>query len=133
VDEKPPKPLALCVGGTAWDGWIFAPYGRARDWRLTDPAGNSFTAQKIAELPYLRLDLDYLMLKIRTLQAQHQALAVYITPDDAATLRAAAEILSRISSPYRRGRKFAGTGQIISDLVAPHQLSQQRTKKAGGI
>src|SRR4030065_216479 len=54
------KPVALARGGTSWDGWHFGPYGKAREYRLIDPAGTTYTAGEIQELARLALELDYL-------------------------------------------------------------------------
>lgn len=121
------------IGGPDWSGWSFSPYGRARSWRLIAPDGSNFTAAEVASIPQLALDLDYLRLQVSRLQAEHQAAAVYLTPDDAAALRTAAEILRRIASPYRRGSRSTGTGPTLVELAAPHQYKHPPTKKAGGI
>ena len=79
----------------------------------------TLTAQEIEDLPRLRLGLDYLVLKVRALMLERQAHAVYITPDDAATiievLGAAAEILHRIRLPYRR-YFISSTAPTVSTL-----------------
>lgn len=61
----------------------------------------------------MRLDLDYLRLKVRTLEAS--AGRVLLTADDAALLRAACDILARISNPYRPRRSLAG---VVPELPA---------------
>lgn len=109
------------------------PLRRARNWRLITPDGTNFTASEVSNIPYLVLDLDYQRLRVNKLEQQLQASAIYLTQEDAAVLRSAAEILTRIASPYRFKRRSAGTEQMQSLLEAPHPIQHHHTKKASGI
>ena len=89
--------IELSIGGASWDGWLFGPYGRAREWRLFDAVGTYYTAAEVAEVRELAADVDYLRVQLAAIRAQRAAL----TPDEAAILRAAADVLARLASPYR--------------------------------
>lgn len=89
--------IDLVIGGPEWDGWFFAPYGRARNWRLTDPAGTCYTPAEISELRNLELDIDHLQRKVAELTHQPRLSAA-----DAAIIREAAALLHRIAPPPAR-------------------------------
>lgn len=85
----------LSIGGPAWDGWTFGPWGKARDWRLHAPDGNSFDACEIAELRRALLDVDYLQVQVKILREKLEPGTVTFTASEAATLHAAAAIIAR--------------------------------------
>ncbi|HJX19107.1 MAG TPA: hypothetical protein VJ437_13070 [Acidiferrobacterales bacterium] len=101
------KPVALARGGTSWDGWHFGPYGKAREYRLIDPAGTTYTAGEIQELARLAVELDYLRNQAQTLRGQVDARACHFSPDDVAALQIAIAILGRVL-PAVRSRTWRG-------------------------
>lgn len=121
------------IGGPDWQGWRFAPYGRAGSWRLIGPDGTNYTAQEVASIPHMALDLDYLRTRLEALQKTQNATEIHVSPSDAAALRHAAEILQRLASPYRGKRRSAGTSPIYYAPNAPHHPKHSPTKKAGGF
>lgn len=88
-------PIKLDIGGAAWSGWTFGPYGRARDWRLTAPSGETFTAGDLLDARPLALDVDYLRSRVRELEALIERDNYSFSEEEAAALRAAADILAR--------------------------------------
>ena len=95
------RKIALDIGGDTWVGWHFGPWGRAREWRLCSPTGETFTAGDVADLRALMLDVNYLKTQNRELTAQLDHTACYFSGDDADTLRAAASILNRTLATSR--------------------------------
>lgn len=104
------------------------PWGRARNWRLIGPVGTDYAAPLIADIPRMLLDLDYLQVRVAALQAQQDAAAVHLSPDDAATLRAAAALIERLASPYSVKRRRPGTELPRLVLAEPHPKLQRRMK-----
>lgn len=111
---EPPKTrqIDLVVGGGAWTGWRFGPYGRARDWRLHAPDGAIYTAGEVGELHDLQLDVGWLHARVRTLEEQSHMTAWRLGTDDLQTLRAAADILGKLPGRRANSRKING----LSDL-----------------
>lgn len=91
------KPVALDIGGNTWTGWTLGPYGQASDWRLISPHGEHFTSGDLSELRELQLDVDWLRLRVRELEAD--AAKALISSDDAAVIAAALAVLDRLSLP----------------------------------
>ena len=87
--------IDLSLGGNDWLGWEFGKYGKAKNWRLLAPNGAVYCAIEILELHRMALDLDYLQVQVKILRAQLEPGAIHFSPYDAATLRAAAAILTR--------------------------------------
>ena len=94
-DRTHRKPLRLDSCGSTWTGWIFAPYGRATDFRLISPTGEHFTSGDLSELHALRLDVDYLRLRVRELETA--ADVVLLSVQDSAAIAAALLVLDRLS------------------------------------
>ena len=101
----PRRRLDLSGGGPSWAGWSFAPYGKAREFRLIDPAGTNYTAGEIVEGHAHGLNVDYLRGRVRELEIETQATAapLHLTPGEFRALRQAAAILERLpGAPARR-------------------------------
>ena len=94
--RKKRKPVALGHGGLSWQGWSFGPYGQARECRLIDPNGTTYTAGDILEGARAPVELDYLRHQVRTLAAQRDGAAVHFTLEEILALHAAAAILARV-------------------------------------
>lgn len=94
--RKKRKPVALGHGGLSWQGWSFGPYGQARECRLIDPNGTTYTAGDILEGARAPVELDYLRHQVRTLAAQHDGAACHFTLEEILALHAAAAILARV-------------------------------------
>jgi len=59
------KKISLTEYG--WPGWEIGPYGKARQFRLTSPEGDSFTPEEIQSIRGAILDNDYLRSRISCL------------------------------------------------------------------
>ena len=92
----PRRRLDLSGGGPSWTGWSFSPYGKARDFRLIDPAGTNYTAGEIVEGRAHGLNVDYLRGRVRELETQATSAALYLTPGEVRALRQATAILERL-------------------------------------
>lgn len=102
MDKWEPKilPVDLArIGGGAWSGWQFSPWGRARDWRLIAPDGANYTAGELADVRRRQMDIDYLRARVALID---DAAALYIPRKDAAILREAATILDEHLPKARR-------------------------------
>jgi hypothetical protein len=89
--------LDLSVGGPEWADWYFAPWGRARNWRVHAPDGSSYTAEEIFNLRSLAFDLSFLSHRVKQLADYASADAMHFGPRDAATLIAAMHVIARAS------------------------------------
>jgi hypothetical protein len=87
--------LALDRGGESWRGWRLAPYGRARDWRLRAPNGQTFEAGELAGLHALALDVDFLRTRVMELEGYSQGASLNLDPESLAILRRAVEVLDK--------------------------------------
>ena len=96
--------LDLSGGGPSWAGWSFAPYGKARDFRLIDPDGTNYSAGEIVEGRAHGLDVDYLRGRVRELETQAIAAPLHLTPSEVLALRQAAAILERLPGASVRRR-----------------------------
>ena len=109
------KPMLLDRGGECWKGWRLGPYGRAREWRLVSPAGETFTAGDLLQLRGLIVDVDYLRGRVHELQGKIEAHACHFSPADLVTLHAAIAVLDRaLPATHHRRRRFT--------LAAPRLL-----------
>lgn len=130
-------------GGPSWAGWSFAPWGRAKEWRLHAPDGASYSAEEIAELRRLVLDLDYLQVRCRELEAvarrapcRFSAAELELLASAAAVLQAA---LPRAAHQVRRWRPapLAGDGDKRSikrkrgDAEVPGRVEIARPRSSG--
>ena len=99
------KPETLGHGGESWNGWRFGPYGRAREWRLIAPDGETFTAGDIQSLRGFMLDVDFLRGRVQALQGQVEAHACHFNEADLLALHAAIAVLGRVLPNERRRRR----------------------------
>jgi len=120
--RKRRRPVSLGQGGPSWEGWSFAPYGRATEYRLIDPDGTTYTAGEIRELTRVAVELDYLRQRLREHDDQASSAAIHFTPDELRAVSAAADILARVlpPRPYRRPSHCDKAGKI------PPAMSPQR-------
>jgi hypothetical protein len=101
------KPLPLDRGGESWKGWRLGPYGRAREWRLVTPAGETFTAGDLMQLRGLIVDVDHLRGRVHELQGQVEAHACHFSLADLTALHAAIAVLDRaLPAARHRRRRF---------------------------
>lgn len=105
-------------GGQTWAGWYLAPFGRAKEWRLHSPDGANFTAAEIQQLRALALDVDYLQLRVRQLEAELGGQALRVTAAQAATLAAAAEILAQLLGSSAGRCAISAVGALRRTAVA---------------
>jgi hypothetical protein len=89
-------PIHLDTGGPAWAGWTFGRYGRARDWRLFAPDGTHYQAAELAELRALVLDVDYLRMRVRELEARLDPGACVFSAEELRAVRQAVAALQRV-------------------------------------
>ena len=68
--------LDMKVGG--WDGWLFAPYGKAKVWRLLAPNGDFFTPGDIITIRENAQNINTLSAQV----ARLRALQLPLTHDD---------------------------------------------------
>lgn len=106
----------MARGGSSWSGWTFGKYGRAKEWRLIAPTGETFSPGEVVELRELRLDVDYLRMRVRELEAQLEQQALYFTREQLEALRSAVAILDerlpRVSARRQlKVRKLALVGR----------------------
>jgi hypothetical protein len=94
--------IALTHG---WEGWTFGPYGRASAWRLHSPTGDHYTADEIAEIRRLALELDFFQTRVRALEALVESQCAHFTDEELSLLRAASGILAKL--PRRALRRAA--------------------------
>lgn len=88
-------------GGESWRGWRFGPYGRARDWRLHAPTGETYTPGEISQNHRESLELVYAVSRIRQLEALLIAKPAGLTPRERLILQQAAEIMARTGDAYQ--------------------------------
>ena len=93
--QKKRSPVALVRGGASWNGWNFGPYGKAREYRLIDQDGTTYTAGEIRELARAAVELDYLRNQVQELQRQVDARACHFSPDEVTALQIAIAILGK--------------------------------------
>lgn len=80
--------IDLSIGG--WDGWCFSSYGRAKTWRLISPSKETYSPSEILELRNLHVDLNYLGIRVKQLQAISRPA---LSTDDIGALEAAVAVL----------------------------------------
>jgi hypothetical protein len=97
--------LDLSIGGPSWSGWYLGPWGRAKEWRLFDPAGTFYFSDEIANLHHLTRNLNYLEVKLKELERYDTGDAMHFGPEDAATLLAAAAILEKAKKQLSIARR----------------------------
>ena len=98
--------LDLSCGG--WDGWHFGPYGKARKWRLFAPTSEFFIPAEILAIRESQLELDYLRLRIKTLEATK---SLTLTAEDVFVIRALQRLLERLSVlPTDSSQNVASSG-----------------------
>lgn len=130
--------MDLAIGGPSWAGWKFAPFGRARDWRLHAPDGTTYDACEIAELRRMALDLDYLQVRCRDLETRVISTACYFTRTELELIASALAVLQRaLPRAARQARRWRpGPPGRGSMPVAVRDLKPQKkgdTKVPGGV
>ncbi len=95
------KPIRLDAGGATWTGWTLAPWGRAREWRLTDPAGTTYTPGEVRSTPALLLDVDWLRGEVRRREREVELAGLHFNEDEIGVLLLAAEAIRRVLSERR--------------------------------
>lgn len=103
------RPVHLGPGGASWNGWTFGPYGKAREFRLIDPDGTTYTAGEIRELARLVVELDYLRGLVREQRTEAGKKAVRLDAGELQLLRAAVAILARALPCDPAGRQIGAT------------------------
>jgi hypothetical protein len=98
--------MSLSIGGDSWAGFTFGSFGRARDWRLHTPAGETLTADELVTLRARSIDLAYLQARNLELESKLAGAALALTPDEAQLVRVALQVLTR-ELPIRLGRRDA--------------------------
>ena len=117
------KPIPLDVGGDSWTGWRFGCWGKAKEWRLTSPAGETFTAGELKQLRGLIVDVDYLRGRVHELQGKVEAHACHFSPDDVTILHATIALLGR-ALPAPRARAWRG---VTGRMTSVQSISSART------
>ncbi len=103
-NNLPRRPVDLSGGGDSWNGWIFGPYGRAREFRLISPDGAAYTPGDLWDMRGHALNVDALRGQVRELEALTDATAYHFTAAELRAIEAAAEILGRLRARPRRRR-----------------------------
>lgn len=97
------KRFDLSVGGKSWEGWLFGPYGRAKEWRLLAPSGDSIQAGEISMLRALLIDNDYLKTTINRLMF---IMRPALSKDELVSLGAAIDTLQRLMSDLTTSGRY---------------------------
>lgn len=108
------KPIRLDSGGAAWRGWSLSPFGKAKDFRLITPHGETYTAGDLIQLRGLMLDVDFLRGRVHELQGKIEAHACHFAPSDVAVLHAAIAVLGRELPASRSRARRIVTGRTPS-------------------
>lgn len=95
------RPINLSIAGPDWLGWSFGPYGKARSFRLTTPAGESLDAHEIQWARADKRDLDYLRNRIIQLNDALQRAQRPVTVQELKTLVDAQAILQKLLTTPR--------------------------------
>lgn len=98
--------ISMAIGGESWAGFEFCSYGRARDWRILTPAGESLTAPEIASYRAITHDTAYLKQRVAELAAKIEGAAFHVTKEEAALIRVAMQVLLR-EMPVQLGTRDA--------------------------
>lgn len=109
-----PPFIDLSIGG--WDGWRFGRYGKAKQWRIHAPTGECFIPTEILNIRASQLDLDYLRLRIKRLEATK---GLTLSPDDITVIHALQRLVERLSV-FPADRRQDVPGSVLPDL--PGQL-----------
>lgn len=115
--------IDMSIGG--WDGWYFGRYGRAKQWRIHAPTGECFIPTEILNIRATLLDLDYLRLRIRRLEAQK---GLTLSPDDVSVIHALQRLVERLSVFPTDSRQDV-SGGVLPGL--PGQLLDFKKALAG--
>jgi len=99
--------ISLAIGGESWEGFTFGSYGRARDWRITTPNGETIQADELSSLRARDHDLSYLQYRAADLAAKLAGASMAFSPDEAQLLRVALQLMLR-ELPVQLGRRDAG-------------------------
>lgn len=84
----------MSLGG--WDGWRFAPYGKAKKWRLMAPGGEYFTPGDLLAIRENAANVDILNAQVSRLRAMQLPL----TYDDFLQVESAYFILQRLLTMF---------------------------------
>jgi hypothetical protein len=107
------KPIDISNAGPDWNGWTFGPYGNAKSFRLVTPNGEALTAAEIAATRRDALELGFLIGKTRRQESELERLRNWISPEDAATIRAALAIIdSFLPEQIEHGTRFARRAKL---------------------
>lgn len=104
--------IDLSIGGPDWCGFQFSRYGKARNWRIILPDGETMQAAELLGHHQLTLSVDYLRVRLQELEAKMGGLSVNFTAEESRLLRLALQVLQR-EIPVNRGR---GPSQQVSPL-----------------
>lgn len=98
--------IDLSIGGESWAGFTFGSWGKAKEWRICTPNGLHLVPCDLLQVQANALDLDYLRVRNRLLEAKQAGVALSLTPDESQLVRVALELLTR-ELPVRLGRRDA--------------------------
>jgi hypothetical protein len=87
--------IDLSAGGDSWAGFTFGSYGRAREWRIMTPAGETITAPELSNLRARDHDLTFLQSRSAELAAKLAGASMAFSPDEAQLLRVALQLMLR--------------------------------------
>ena len=99
----------MSIGG--WDGWRFGGYGKAKQWRIHAPTGECFIPTEILNIRANQLDLDYLRLRIKRLEATK---GLTLSPDDVSVIHALQRLVERLSVFPTDNRQDVPSGGLPS-------------------
>ncbi len=104
--NRPRGRIDLSIGGDSWAGFTFGSYGKAREWRISTPNGQALTAGDLLHVHANALDLGYLQVRNRELEAKQAGVTFALTPDESHLVRVALQVLAR-ELPVQLGRRDA--------------------------
>lgn len=99
--------IDLSIGGESWHGFCFGSWGRAREWALMTPTGERLNADDLSDVRSRALDLDYLQVRNKLLEAKQAGVSFSLAPDEAQLVRVALQLLTR-ELPVQLGQRDAG-------------------------
>ncbi len=95
------KPIRLEAGGATWTGWTLSPWGRAREWRLIDPAGTTYTPDEVRSIHALAGDADWLRIQVRERDREIELAGLHFNEEEIGVLLLAAEAIRRVLAAAR--------------------------------
>lgn len=82
MENKKRGSIDLSIGGELWAGFTFWSWGKANDWRIFTPNGQSLFPADLMNVHANALDLGYLQVRNRELEAKQAGAAFSLSRDE---------------------------------------------------